>query len=107
MQFVADAFIAANVDIEDVRSFRVSHSRNLQAAQAEPYPRIHADIRLSHPPLEETGTIIPPSPDIPIHYHSAAEEIQYAPALWVSDTLEFFRDVYACMLTVGQDVGLS
>ncbi|KAJ9618044.1 NAD+ synthetase [Exophiala oligosperma] len=96
--------ITANVDIEDVRSFRVSHSRNLQAAQAEPYPRIHAEIRLSHPPLEETGTIIPPSPDIPIHYHSAAEEIQYAPALWMWDYLRRSRTAgYFLALSGGVD----
>ncbi|OAL38056.1 NAD+ synthetase [Fonsecaea nubica] len=68
--------ITANVDLEDVRSFRVSHSRGLQGAEALPYPRVPVDIRLTHPGFEQTGKFLAPSPDIPIRYHSAAEEIQ-------------------------------
>ncbi|OQU94823.1 hypothetical protein CLAIMM_01116 [Cladophialophora immunda] len=83
--------ITANVDLEDVRSFRVSHSRNLQGARASPYPRIPVDIRLTHPGFEQTGKFLAPSPDIPIRYHSAAEEIQFAPALWLWDYLRRSR----------------
>ncbi|KIX98569.1 uncharacterized protein Z520_05870 [Fonsecaea multimorphosa CBS 102226] len=83
--------ITANVDLEDVRSFRVSHSRNLQGAQAAPYPRIPVDIRLMHPGFEQTGKLIALSPDISIRYHSAAEEIQFAPALWLWDYLRRSR----------------
>ncbi|KIW80027.1 hypothetical protein Z517_06642 [Fonsecaea pedrosoi CBS 271.37] len=83
--------ITANVDLEDVRSFRVSHSRGLQGAEALPYPRIPVDLRLTHPGLEQTGKFLAPSPDIPIRYHSAAEEIEFAPALWLWDYLRRSR----------------
>ena len=39
----------ATVDIEEVRSFRSSISRNVQAASQPDYPRVEFDIRLSRP----------------------------------------------------------
>lgn len=39
----------ATVDIGRVRSYRTSHSRNVQAASQAEYPRVHCDITLSRP----------------------------------------------------------
>ena len=83
--------ITATVDIEDVRSFRVSHSRNLEAAKQAPYPRIHVDIPIGRPGVEQTRRIFRPSPDIPVRFHTPSEEIQYAPALWLWDYLRRSR----------------
>lgn len=44
--------ITATVDIEKVRSFRSSISRNVQAARQPEYPRVECDIRLSRPTEE-------------------------------------------------------
>lgn len=41
--------ITATVDIEEVRSFRSSFSRNMQAAAQPEYERIECDLRLSRP----------------------------------------------------------
>jgi NAD+ synthase (glutamine-hydrolysing) len=41
--------ITATIDIEEVRSFRSSISRNVQAAAQPEYPRVDFDIRLSRP----------------------------------------------------------
>ncbi|KAL2104616.1 hypothetical protein VUR80DRAFT_10110 [Thermomyces stellatus] len=51
--------ITATVDIEEVRSFRSSISRNVQAASQPDYPRVEFDIRLSRPVEEilSSGTI--------------------------------------------------
>ncbi len=99
--------ITANVDLEDVRSFRVSHSRGIQAAQQAPYPRIQADIRLSRPDIEAingVNRIVVPTSDIPVRYHTPAEEIQYAPALWMWDYLRRSRQAgYFLPLSGGID----
>ena len=99
--------ITANVDLEDVRSFRVSHSRNIQAAKQEPYPRVQADIRLGRPGIENINgfnRILTPTSDIPVRYHSPAEEIQFAPALWMWDYLRRSRQAgYFLPLSGGVD----
>lgn len=41
--------ITATIDIEEVRSFRSSIARNVQAAAQLEYPRVEFDIRLSRP----------------------------------------------------------
>jgi NAD+ synthase (glutamine-hydrolysing) len=39
--------VTATIDIEDVRSYRTSRSRSMQAAQAERYQRIEVPFALS------------------------------------------------------------
>ena len=78
--------VTATVDLEDVRSFRCSPSRGLQASRAEPYTRIEADVRLSEPPAGPVTDVFP-SPEISISHHLPAEEIALGPACWLWDYL--------------------
>ena len=77
--------ITATVDLEEVRSFRCSPSRGLQASKAAPYHRIELDHRLtSQDPHDPT---IGSSPAIELRYHLPAEEIALGPACWLWDYL--------------------
>ena len=78
--------VTATVDLEDVRSYRCSPSRGLQAAKQDPYPRLEVDMRLSPHPSDLT-TDLGPSPEIPIFFHSPPEEIALGPACWLWDYL--------------------
>jgi NAD+ synthase (glutamine-hydrolysing) len=69
----------------DVRSYRCSPSRGLQAANQKPYPRIELDMRLS--PHSGDITDLGPSPEIPTFFHSPPEEISLGPAFWLWDYL--------------------
>lgn len=82
--------VTATVDLEDVRSYRCSPSRGLQAARQEPYKRIEVDVRLS-PESDDLNMELTPSPEIPIFYHSPAEEIALGPACWLWDYLRRSR----------------
>lgn len=73
--------VTATVDLEDVRSFRCSPSRGLQAAKTPPYPRLEVDMRLGR----DSPAV--PSPPRPIKYHEPAEEIALGPACWLWDYL--------------------
>ncbi len=78
--------VTATVDLEDVRSWRCSPSRGLQAARQEPYNRIELAMRLSPRP-DDLNPELAPSPEIPIFHHSPAEEIAFGPACWLWDYL--------------------
>lgn len=76
--------IVATVDLGRVRSYRTSHSRNVQAAAQLEFPRVDCDITLSRPSSDvffSTGGI---SPAIPIKLLDPMEEIHLATAsfLW-------------------------
>ena len=78
--------VTATVDLEDVRSFRSSPSRGLQAASQTPYPRIEVDMRLSPHP-GEPGAELGPSQEMVTHFHTPQEEISLSPAFWLWDYL--------------------
>lgn len=78
--------ITATVDLEDVRSFRCSPSRGLQAVNAPSYQRFELNARLSR----RAGDLDPsvgPSDEIEVHYHQPEEEIALGPACWLWDYL--------------------
>lgn len=78
--------ITATVDLEDVRSFRCSPSRGLQATHAPSYQRLELDARLSR----RAGDLDPsvgPSDELEVHYHQPEEEIALGPACWLWDYL--------------------
>jgi NAD+ synthase (glutamine-hydrolysing) len=79
--------VTATVDLEDVRSYRCTPSRGLQASKQEPYRRIEVDMALSQPPNSPAATDLGPSPDINIRFHTPAEEIALGPACWLWDYL--------------------
>lgn len=74
--------VTATIDLEDVRSYRGSiGSRQVQASESEPVPRVVADFELTHSPSTA------PSRPIEIHLHTPEEEIAYGPACWLWDYL--------------------
>lgn len=75
----------ATVDLEKVRSFRTSVSRNVQAARQPEFPRVRAeDLVLSRHPeeifLSDALTIAKP---ITLHIMDPMEEIHYATGVWL------------------------
>lgn len=76
--------VTATVDIEDVRTWRSSSSRGLQASNQSPYVRLDLDMRLSR---EEADPSLAPSQPIKPHYHAPEEEIALGPACWLWDYL--------------------
>ena len=93
--------VTATVDLEDVRSFRSSPSRGMQAAKAPPYVRIEIDMRLSAGAQDLALTDVTPSPERPIQYHEPPEEIALGPACWLWDYLR------RCGGTAGYFIPLS
>ena len=68
--------VSCLIDIEDVRSYRLRHSRNMQAAQAPSYHRIEVEVDLSEKvPLEEDLTGYRATEAQEIRYHTPEEEI--------------------------------
>lgn len=76
--------ITATIDIEEVRSYRSSISRNVQAAAQPDYPRVDCDLRLCRPSaaiyLSHTIKI---SQEIQIKALDPMEEIYAAEAVWL------------------------
>jgi NAD+ synthase (glutamine-hydrolysing) len=74
--------ISANIDIQDVESYRSGFiSRNFQAASAPIYPQIL--LETSHVPKSPNSLSYPIDPVI----YSPSEEIEYGPACWLWDYL--------------------
>ena len=81
--------VTATVDLEDVRSYRCSPSRGLQANKVK-YPRIDlGSLRLSRKG-KDFGPLRP-SEEIEVRYHSPEEEIALGPACWLWDYLRRSR----------------
>ncbi|KAF9977179.1 glutamine-dependent NAD(+) synthetase [Actinomortierella ambigua] len=78
--------VTATIDLEDVRSFRSQISRGFQAASSAPYKRIHANISLSDPRIED-NPLVRPTTAKPTFYHTPEEEISLGPACWLWDYL--------------------
>jgi NAD+ synthase (glutamine-hydrolysing) len=76
--------VTATLDLEEVRSYRYSPSRAIQANQAPEYPRIFADFSLSAP-SDFLDLSIKPNAPRDIRYHSPWEEIALGPAVYMWD----------------------
>ncbi|MCA9872147.1 MAG: NAD(+) synthase [Anaerolineales bacterium] len=77
--------VTATVDLEDVRSYRGAiGSRQVQASEAAPVPRIVADFDLTQPASRTSPQLSPP---IEVIYHTPEEEIAFGPACWLWDYL--------------------
>ena len=75
----------ANIDLEDVRSYRNAvRSRNIKAAASPAFPRVD----VTGFALSGAGDIsLPTSQILEWKYHSAEEEILLGPACWLWDYL--------------------
>lgn len=71
--------VTATVDIEEVRSYRFTPSRGLQATQAPTYQRIETMYSLSSE-LTPINPDISPSRPIELRVHDPEEEIALGPA---------------------------
>ncbi|GFG25884.1 glutamine-dependent NAD(+) synthetase [Aspergillus udagawae] len=78
--------VTATVDIEDVRTYRASSSRNMQATRQPPFVRLDLDVRLSRSDDDAEPSLVPSEP-ISAKYHAPEEEISLGPACWLWDYL--------------------
>ncbi|CAG8047605.1 unnamed protein product [Penicillium nalgiovense] len=78
--------VTATVDIEEVRTYRCSASRGLQASKQSPYVRLDLDIRLSRRDEDAEPSLTTSLPIKP-RYHAPEEEIALGPACWLWDYL--------------------
>ena len=83
--------VTATVDLEEVRSFRSSSSRGMQAQQAEKLPRIELDVRLSKRVEELDYPTMGASEPIDLKYLTPEEEIARGAACWLWDYLRRSR----------------
>ncbi|RMD41983.1 hypothetical protein DV735_g3192, partial [Chaetothyriales sp. CBS 134920] len=76
--------ITATIDLEEVRSYRSSISRNVQGAAQPEYPRIECDLALTYPPdeilLSDRLTL---SREVPLKILDPMEEIYRAEAAYL------------------------
>ncbi|KAL8670480.1 MAG: hypothetical protein Q9168_004989 [Polycauliona sp. 1 TL-2023] len=79
--------VTATIDLEDVRSARSAPSRNLQSQQAQKFPRIKLDVRLSKRAEDHDYQIQGQSEPIDLQYHAPEEEIALGGACWLWDYL--------------------
>jgi len=75
--------IVATVDLGRVRSYRTSHSRNVQAAQQPEYPRVECNITLSRPSSEIFLSDKVIATEIPIKLLDPMEEIHLATSVYL------------------------
>ncbi|MCJ1289338.1 glutamine-dependent NAD(+) synthetase [Xylographa carneopallida] len=95
--------VTATVDLEDVRSYRNSRSRAMQAKDSTPYRRIEVGISLSSN-FEDVDPMICPSKEIVFRYHVPEEEIALGPACFLWDYLRRSRQAgYFLPLSGGID----
>ena len=80
----------ATVDLEEVRSYRCSPSRGMQAVQSPAYERLEVPMRLSRRG-HFIDPNISPSPTIEPRYHSPEEEIALAAGCFLWDYLRRSR----------------
>lgn len=94
--------ITATIDLEEVRAFRSTASRGLQAVAAPEYQRVEVDFSLSRADaldLDVSRTL--PRPP---RYHLPEEEIALGPACWLWDYLRRSRQAgYFVPLSGGID----
>lgn len=74
----------ATIDLEDIRSYRISHrSRSTTAAGTPTYPRVSVDFELS----TKNDIYTPTNRPLQWIYHTPEEEIALGPACWLWDYL--------------------
>ncbi|RDW93104.1 glutamine-dependent NAD(+) synthetase [Aspergillus mulundensis] len=78
--------VTATVDIEEVRTYRASTSRNMQASRQTPFVRLDLDMRLSRSD-EDADPGLAPSETLVPRYHAPEEEVALGPACWLWDYL--------------------
>ncbi|KAH8434574.1 glutamine-dependent NAD(+) synthetase [Aspergillus melleus] len=78
--------VTATVDIEEVRTYRGSSSRNMQASKQSPYVRLDLDTRLSRRD-DEAEPSLAPSETLTARIHAPEEEVALGPACWLWDYL--------------------
>ena len=83
--------VTATVDLEEVRSFRSSSSRGMQAQQAQKVSRIELDVRLSKRVEDPDYPIMGASEPIDLKYLAPEEEIARGAACWLWDYLRRSR----------------
>ena len=78
--------VTATVDIEEVRTYRSSISRGMQASKQPPFVRLDIDVRLSRRTEEADPSLTVSAPFKP-RFHEPEEEIALGPACWLWDYL--------------------
>ncbi|KAK1144354.1 glutamine-dependent NAD(+) synthetase [Aspergillus melleus] len=78
--------VTATVDIEEVRTYRGSSSRNMQASKQSPYVHLDLDTRLSRRDDEAEPSLAPSEP-LTARIHAPEEEVALGPACWLWDYL--------------------
>ncbi|MCJ1402314.1 glutamine-dependent NAD(+) synthetase [Xylographa trunciseda] len=95
--------VTATVDLEEVRSYRTSRSRAMQAKDSTPYRRIEVGMSLSSN-SEDVDPMVGPSKQIEFKYHLPEEEIALGPACFLWDYLRRSRQAgYFLPLSGGID----
>ena len=79
--------VTAVVDLEEIRSFRSSPSRGMQAQLSQKFPRIELDVRLSKRADDRHYRVVGASDPIDLKYHTPEEEIALGGACWLWDYL--------------------
>ncbi|KAL8896213.1 MAG: hypothetical protein Q9192_003212 [Flavoplaca navasiana] len=79
--------VTATIDLEEVRSARSAPSRGLQSQQAQKYPRINLDVRLSKRVDDQDYQLQGQSVPMHLQYHEPEEEIALGGACWLWDYL--------------------
>lgn len=82
----------ATVDLEDVRSYRSSKSRALQATKQASYERVEVEMSLSSD-SENVDPLVKPSSPIDVRFHTPEEEIGLGPACFLWDYLRRSKQV--------------
>jgi len=95
--------ITAVVDLDEVRSYRSTKSRAMQARETPSYHRVPLDFSLSTRP-EIFDSTVAPSPEIQPSYHKPEEEIELGPACFLWDYIRRSRQAgYFIPLSGGVD----
>lgn len=95
--------ITAVVDLDEVRSYRSTKSRAMQARETPSYQRIEIDFSLSTHP-EKFDFTVAPSLELQPFYHEPEEEIALGPACFLWDYLRRSRQAgYFIPLSGGID----
>ncbi|KAJ4371337.1 hypothetical protein N0V83_004554 [Neocucurbitaria cava] len=74
--------IVSTVDLDEVRAYRSTPSRGLQAISAPKIKYIHVDFNLSSTG-DDLDLDVMPTPPQPLSVHKAEEEIALSPACWL------------------------
>lgn len=95
--------VTATIDLEEIRGYRSSPSRGMQAIRAPSYRRIETDFFLG-PKDNDFNIHLAPSPVIEPRYHSPEEEIALSTGCWLWD---YLRRSGACGFLVPLSGGID